>query len=481
MKYYYKIYMENFDEIIDIIDTFYITQVEDSNIDKEIYDIIDLLIVMIDEFIIDNPYILSCHDIDEIVIDYIYEYVELILDELKITNYPVFIDYNNYFENFDLIEISFELYDLYFNITHNHTNNDIYDDIHIDLSNNPSNYDINNSSKTEFQIDLSFETNSNDLIEEKINLLRSKPQPEQRTNEWYRYRHNLLTASNAYKALSSQSSINNLICEKCQPLKQINNSLETLKPTNINSPLHHGQKYEPLSVMIYEKKYNTKVEDFGCIKHELYDFIGASPDGINVDKNSHLYGRMLEIKNVVSRDITGIPKKEYWIQMQLQMEVCNLDYCDFLETKFVEYDNEIDYKNDNENIKGVILYFNTNASHPFYLYQPFDLNEQESELWINTNIENIENNENCENKMTWIKTIYWKLEKYSCILVERNRSWFQHNIEQLKNVWETILKERIEGHEHRLPKKRKPNILSNSQTNFEKKVSPTEGICLLSL
>ena len=30
---------------------------------------------------------------------------------------------------------------------------------------------------------------------------------------------------------------------------------------------------------------------------------------------------MLEIKNPVSREITGIPKEEYWIQMQLQMEM----------------------------------------------------------------------------------------------------------------------------------------------------------------
>ena len=44
--------------------------------------------------------------------------------------------------------------------------------------------------------------------------------------------------------------------------------------------------------------------------------LGASPDGINTDKTSQLYGRMLEIKNIVNREINGIPKSEYWIQMQ---------------------------------------------------------------------------------------------------------------------------------------------------------------------
>jgi hypothetical protein len=45
---------------------------------------------------------------------------------------------------------------------------------------------------------------------------------------------------------------------------------------------------------------------------------------------------MLEIKNIVNRDITGEPLHHYWIQMQVQMEVCDLDVCDFLETRFKE-------------------------------------------------------------------------------------------------------------------------------------------------
>ena len=67
-----------------------------------------------------------------------------------------------------------------------------------------------------------------------------------------------------------------------------------------------------------------------------------------LDKNNYLFGRMLEIKNVVSREITGIQKSEYWIQMQLQMEVCELNECDFLETKFIEYLSYEEFKEDGE-------------------------------------------------------------------------------------------------------------------------------------
>ena len=82
--------------------------------------------------------------------------------------------------------------------------------------------------------------------------------------------------------------------------------------------------------------------------HPKYPYIGASPDGINVDSTSGLYGRMLEIKNPTTREITGIPKEEYWVQMQLQMEVCGLNHCDFLETKFSVYETKEQFDEDGD-------------------------------------------------------------------------------------------------------------------------------------
>ena len=123
--------------------------------------------------------------------------------------------------------------------------------------------------------------------------------------------------------------------------------------------MHWGQKYEPVSIALYEHMYNAKVEDFGCIQHPEISCIGASPDGIVTDVNSDRYGRMLEIKNIVNRDIDGVASKAYWVQMQIQMETCDLDECDFLETRFKEYENEeAFYAPDNKHEhRGVILYF----------------------------------------------------------------------------------------------------------------------------
>lgn len=66
---------------------------------------------------------------------------------------------------------------------------------------------------------------------------------------------------------------------------------------------------------------------------------------------------MIEVKNIVNRDITGIPLQDYWIQMQVQMEVCDLDECDFIETRIKEYPDKADfYADESGKSKGVILY-----------------------------------------------------------------------------------------------------------------------------
>jgi putative phage-type endonuclease len=310
------------------------------------------------------------------------------------------------------------------------------------------------SYKTTFVKDQSSEKKKQ--LAEQIEYLRNLPQPEQRTNEWYLYRQNLLTASNAWKGLSSQSHKNSLIYEKCKPI-------DTTKydRVNMDSPFHWGTKYEELSVIIYEDKYGTKVEDFGCIQDKNFKFLGASPDGINVDPRSKRYGRMLEIKNRFSDSvpITGNPKLEYWIQMQLQMNVCELNECDFLETRFMEYDDKEAFNADGTfthtadgKRKGIYFCMLTKDNKPVYFYPPLSVLEtQESyDAWEEKTLE-----EN-QDKM-WFTSYYWKLEKMSCVLVLRNELWFDYATTELKEVWETIEKERVTGYEHRAPNKRKGN------------------------
>lgn len=328
-----------------------------------------------------------------------------------------------------------------------------------------------------------------EFIEEQLNLLRTKPQPAQRTKEWYQFRHNLITASNAYKAFESQATKNQLIYEKCQPLQgscdDDSDVEESVKMVNVNTTLHWGQKYEPLSVMIYEDNYKTKVEDFGCIQDDQYSFLGASPDGIITDVKSDRYGRMLEIKNIVNREIDGIPKKEYWIQMQLQMKVCDLEECDFLETKFVEYldratfeedtnedryedDNGLEFKNiclskDNKQ-KGIILYFHTKEGKPHYVYKPLDIIHPHDIIdWEDKTLDLYQSD---KYNYVYMKFIYWKLDQKSCVLVCRNRQWFEDAIQEIKELWDTVLLERVSGFEHRAPNRKTKKDITKDTTTY---------------
>ena len=307
-----------------------------------------------------------------------------------------------------------------------------------------------------------------EILKHKIAFLKEQEQPEQKTKEWYQFRYNLITASNLWKVFGTESQVNSLIYEKCKPLQEI--SHDSLQ----SGPLFWGIKYEPVTVMIYEDMFNTKVDDFGCIKHGNYPFIGASPDGINVDETNIRFGRMIEIKNIYNREITGIPKKEYWIQMQLQMEVCKLETCDFVETRIKEYDDMEEYldKREEHEYNGIVLEFlpkfkpcdlssneqvlNNNKKKLFHMILDNSKSENEIEEIINKTKEENEN-------LYLLGVSYWYLDEFSCVLVKRNELWFKKSLSEIEKVWKIIEKERIDGYEHRASKKRRPSI-DNTET-----------------
>lgn len=432
--------------------------------DEYAIELLETALYLMEEFMIENPTVISEPNFHDILLEEIKEIFYVQMEDYILNSEYIEDDMN------ELLEDAFNIYITTFHPERSLQYNEDEDVPEIDKE------EIN-------------------IIEQKIQSLRNIPQPVQRTPEWYQFRWNLITASNAWKAFGSQNTINQLIYEKCQPLKDFTsgNVTEDVKIVNTNTTLHWGQKYEPLSVMIYENMYNSKVEDFGCIQHPVYKFIGASPDGIVIQSNSGRYGRMLEIKNIVNREINGIPKKEYWVQMQLQMEVCDLDECDFLETKFIEYSDYQSYINDSTiasfngekfnsyvttkdgSYKGIIIHFHTSEGSPHYEYMPLNLwTPDDITNWEEMMIQKYESN---PYNYTYLKFIYWKLEKLSCVLVLRNKDWFKNNVGQLEKIWITIEQERLSGYEHRAPvKKQKKEQTLKSYVDSNK-----EETCLLKI
>jgi len=157
--------------------------------------------------------------------------------------------------------------------------------------------------------------------------------------------------------------------------------------------------------------------------------------------------------------------------MQLQMEVCNLNECDFLETKFIQYTTEEEYREDKETeYKGVILQYLKGES-PYYIYGPFMLSDLDSEEYKRWEDEEKEKNKDLE----LIARLYWKLVKISCVLVLRNKLWFKKVQPMIEIFWNNLVKERESGeYKERIKKKRKLALEdAKSKSDF-----PTGG-CLI--
>jgi len=286
------------------------------------------------------------------------------------------------------------------------------------------------------------------ILENDLLLNGEKHVLKQRTPEWYQFRHDRFSASSIWKLLDTPSQYNSMIYEKCKPLETYSSQI-----TNDHNPRNWGVKYEPLSMMIYSYKHPKTVvkTDYGCIPHPNYSFIGASPDGINIGPEK--YGCMVEIKNVFNREIDGIPLEEYWIQMQIQMETCNLEECDFLETRFKEYETEEAFYLDHvTEFKGILLFFLAKSPEKEnkFEYMPLyiSLEKPAIELWIK------EMQEKGQDDYILYDRSYWYLDEYSCINVKRNAPWFESVLPIIENAWKMVELERESGFEHRAPKSR---------------------------
>ena len=304
-------------------------------------------------------------------------------------------------------------------------------------------------------------------IKNTISIVNSAPVQKQRSMEWYMIRNNLFSASNIWKLFSTESQYNSLIYEKCKGFdvqKVDNQDLLAVNPRN------WGIKYEPLTIMLYEYKNGTCVNtNYGCIPHPSLP-IGASPDGIVCDESSPKYGHLVEIKNIFNRDIDGIPSEEYWIQIQTQLEVCRLEICDFVETRFKEFESYNQYCDDTDHeYKGITLFFIprqlSEECESMYQYMPIELGKESIETqykWIENMINNLIGTH------ILYQTSYWYLDEYSCVEVIRNDLWFTNAIPIIEKSWEVVLKERVEGYEHRAPQKRRPSITKEEVTNSTK-------------
>ena len=279
-------------------------------------------------------------------------------------------------------------------------------------------------------------------LQDKVIELSKIPQPVQKSEEWYTMRETMITASD-WGAILGDSTYDDgteVLLGKCGKEKKF--------PQAAMNAMDWGNKYEDVAVLVYKHRNNVDVWDFGCIRHPFFSFLGASPDGITPD------GVMLEIKCPSRRIIDGITPPYYWCQVQGQLEVCDLDRCDFLECNFKEYESESEYLSDNfqgndklnifGNEKGVNAEFykkDDPTRKKFYQYSGVSLLGDELENWKKSIKAKYESDSN----IIFDCFSYWYLKDVSCVPIYRNHIWFHQSKPILETFWNLVLKYRSLG------------------------------------
>jgi hypothetical protein len=151
----------------------------------------------------------------------------------------------------------------------------------------------------------------------------------------------------------------------------------------------------------------------------------------------------------------------YWIQIQLQLECCDLEYCDFWQCDIKEYYSieewmkpveinhriEQDLKSDvqEEWTYGFVLQYKMDNykkrsdtdKEVFcskYIYAPNHLGNYQTKILL-------ANKMKAENNIpgfTFDRILYWRIVNSHCCEIKRDRKWFADKYPIFKEVWEKI-------------------------------------------
>ena len=167
-----------------------------------------------------------------------------------------------------------------------------------------------------------------------VEALMARPQVPQRTPAWFAQGKEVLTASEFSTLFGSPRAIGQLVLHKVptEGAAPSPNRLACL--TCEMSSLDWGVRFEPVVKQILKARWGADIQDTGRLMHPTDPHLAASPDGIIVAAtDSARIGRLVEIKCPIRRIVgEGIPF-EYWCQMQLQMDVTDIDECEYVEVK----------------------------------------------------------------------------------------------------------------------------------------------------
>jgi hypothetical protein len=223
----------------------------------------------------------------------------------------------------------------------------------------------------------------------------------QRSKEWFAEKAHLLTASEFSGILMQNSRRIALIRSKLTA-----NYFEqpTVFTGRLSAPAW-GIRFEPVIKQIYSRVTSNTVHGIGRIRHKTLPKLAASPDGV-------LRDRLLEIKAPVSRVLKkdDIPY-EYYCQMQVQLEVCDIELGDYCECRIVSGDGWADVSGA---FIGSVAVVDGEALRYEYspLYEDTAAGRAAIEAWT-------------PEGQTVVEKKVWQIADMQIIQVRRNRRWWE--------------------------------------------------------
>jgi hypothetical protein len=270
-------------------------------------------------------------------------------------------------------------------------------------------------------------SNINDpLAEKNIARLLSQVSTAQRTAEWYKQGQTVLTASQFATILKGPRTRGQLVMEKAATVIDPQKKTNCVRTEDIRA-FDWGIRFEPVVKQLYEHITSSTVTDLGRLLHETDKNLAASPDGLVTEGERR--GRLVEFKAPITRPIKAddVPE-DYWIQMQIQMEVADLMLCDYFEVKFSSpygLKEWVSPPPEEKNYgKGQIFLIGDKEDQQprYYFYPKFGTDEEPT----------LKDDEVILERVPWVSTAY------NLKTVERSTEWFKSMAEKIAKFWEDV-------------------------------------------
>lgn len=239
-------------------------------------------------------------------------------------------------------------------------------------------------------------------------VLRLYGANDQRSDAWHAKRSEMITASEVYQVLGSDSARREVMLRKLEP---------RAPGDGPGIPaLLWGTRFEPVAKRLYEERTSCSILDVSCVQHPVYPILGASPDGLIIPTGDdpRRYGRLVEFKCPMSRPMKDEIPPGYVHQMQMQMECTGIDECEYVEFRF----KQVSYTEWSRS---------TGAKGAFAVYEDgrvvYDVTD-------------------CDDTA---QMIYWVLVSIKENFVQKDPLWLPSVLPQLQAFWAIVEAHRVAG------------------------------------